>query len=113
MKDAYILTGWHKIRNGERNSLRADSFEDWACESCWFCGSRVNMGFSVADDAWMRVVGNENAILCPGCFDRRAQELNVKYSFEKVFPVSWNESLEPPGVRLRKRHCRKVLLLMR
>lgn len=58
-------------------------------EVCKRCGRDVVIGFSVADEVWSRVAGDWT-ILCAPCFDERAHELRVSYTFLGLFPCPWS-----------------------
>lgn len=61
------------------------------CKSKRCEGLRVTVGFSVSDEVWRDVVGDEDTVLCLSCFDIMAQRKGVKYKVLGLHPVSWWE----------------------
>ena len=49
----------------------------WPYESCTDCGHCFRLVWSVKDEIWNEVMGNDNGILCLDCFIERAE--NKKY----------------------------------
>lgn len=71
------------------------------CKSSRCKGRRNCVGFHVDDDVWMAVVGDENAILCPQCFDELAQEKGIKYDVRETYHIPWWVDQIPPGEEWR------------
>jgi hypothetical protein len=46
-------------------------------EFCHDCGVRQPIVWSAPDGLWLRLVGRSGGVLCPACFDRRAQQAGL------------------------------------
>ncbi len=46
----------------------------WLTEYCKVCGRRQQLLWHAPDDLWFELNGGEGGVLCPRCFDQRAQE---------------------------------------
>lgn len=89
--------------NRKTCTVPADDASRWPGERCKSdrCGGRRNVvGFSVSDEVWAAVVGDEDTILCPQCFDELAQSKGVQYEFNDTFPVSWSDWDKPDCSRV-------------
>lgn len=76
----------------KRRVPRIDSFQDWPYETCYWCGRRNNIGYSVPDDIWLSVVGDESIVVCPTCFDEEAQLKGIKYTATDLCFITWGEN---------------------
>lgn len=94
--NAVVKPGMVRV-TGKRRVPREDSFKDWSCETCYWCGRRNNVGYEVPDDIWMAVAGDEDIVLCPACFDKEAQKKGVPYRASNLCFVTWNEGITEPG----------------
>lgn len=74
--------------------LLNDMVNYWPGEICKKCLNRNNIGFIVPDSIWKEVVQGRYNVLCPTCFDKLAEEREVKYVFGEIFPISWSAWLD-------------------
>ena len=66
----------------------------WPGEWCSRCNRRNTVGFTVSDELWNKVVGNNNVVRCLTCFDEEAQSKNIEYGGRDIvalYPVSWSD----------------------
>jgi hypothetical protein len=53
-------------------------------EVCHSCGSAVAVVWAAKDEDWRKVVGGPGGILCPKCFDSRAEKRGLVFAYIAV-----------------------------
>lgn len=54
----------------------------WKYESCQDCGHCFRLVWSVRDEIWNKVMGNDSGILCLDCFIERAEKKGISIKDE-------------------------------
>lgn len=58
----------------------------WLIEYCQICGVRQPISWwCQSKELWMHVAGSKNAVLCPTCFDKRAEKLGIFLRWHPVY----------------------------
>lgn len=70
--------------------MESKTRKPWAFEVCKACHRKNVASFRVSSRIWRLVMGEEQGVLCPNCFDDRAAEKDIDWTEDPVefYPIS-------------------------